>query len=42
MQKKVGKGWLFYGLSNGIGIGIHIDRHSATVNFLCWYIGWEF
>jgi len=42
MQKKIGKVWFFYGRSSGIGFGIHIDKYAATVDFLFWYVGWEF
>jgi hypothetical protein len=42
MQKKIGKCYIYGGRNSGIGLGIHIDKHHASIDFLFWYAGWEF
>jgi len=42
MEKKIGKYWLYSGRNSGVSLGFHIDKYHITVDFLFWYVVWEF
>jgi len=41
-EKKIGKYWFYAGKNSGVGFGIHVDKYHVTIDFLFWYVGWEF
>lgn len=42
MEKKIGKGWFYYGRKSGFGLGFEITKWGWNVDFIFWYIGQEF
>lgn len=42
MEKKIGSFWFYAGKNSGVGAGFHVDKYHVTIDFLFWYVGWEF
>jgi len=34
--------WITYGIRKGFGLGISVSKYGLDIDFLMFYVGWQF